>query len=148
MVPLIGRTDNQLPPLTVAADAVKLTLPPVLVTESDWAAGLDPPAWPLKVRADGATLRTGCEETVKVTGKLMEVAPVAPIAMEPLLGPSGKPESADDTRETVKVAGVVVVFRLTESHGVDVVAVNPANGEDPVVPMDTAWEPGTVPLTV
>ena len=68
VAPLVGVTESQLPPEEVAAAAVKLTLPLVLVTERLCGAGLEPADWPLKVSADGATESTGWADTVNVTG--------------------------------------------------------------------------------
>ena len=80
--PEVGFTLNQL----ALSDALQLRLPPpVLVIVTDWLAGLAAPCVAVKLRLVGLTpMLAGAVVTVKLTGTVTEVAPVAASVITPL----------------------------------------------------------------
>ena len=82
VVPLAGLTESQLPPLVVAAVAVKLIDPGVPVTLMLWVAGAGPPCTCEKV-SDAGVAASDPAPTVKLTGTVTGVAPGAVMVMVP-----------------------------------------------------------------
>jgi hypothetical protein len=118
VVPLPGAADSQFPPDVVAADAVKLTLPFVLVTDKVCGAGFAPPVSLAKLSATGNTDSTGCGATLRVTGTStgLLVAPADASVIAPVYWPAAKPVKIPATTDAVTPAGVVALPGATESQ--------------------------------
>ena len=65
MVPLDGKADSQAAPELVAT--LKARAAPLLPSDTDCVAGAVPPVWKVKVSADGLTMNTRADDTLRVT---------------------------------------------------------------------------------
>ena len=138
VVPLVGETVSQEPPLAVAVKVVF----GVALTERVCAAGDVPPTVAEKVSDAGVTVKVDDGLTVKETGTVV-VSPLPVTVMVPVKVPAASPETLD---ETVRVAGVVPVAGETLNHGAPLTdAVKAAFG---VALTERVCEGGDVPPAV
>ena len=68
VVPLAGVALSHAPPVVVVLLVVKLKAAPLLLVVTLCAAGAAPPAWAVKDKVVGASVREGAAVTVRVTG--------------------------------------------------------------------------------
>lgn len=115
VVPVVGATDNQLPPVVVDAAAAKLRANPLLPSATVFDAGVAPPIWKLNDSELGATVSVGADVTVRETGTLSGLfdAPAEVMVTAPLYTPGASPAVFT---LTVRLAGVVPLVGATESQ--------------------------------